>query len=61
MATTDRHADTWEYVTYAPAERHCSVCKRVVKPTEPVRRGMVERSSGPPVTVYRHANECPGL
>ncbi|MFE3554484.1 hypothetical protein ACFXKW_06385 [Streptomyces sp. NPDC059193] len=49
--------DVWEYLTYAPG-RTCSACSREVKPLEPVRRRVVDRTSGPPATVYRH-NKCP--
>ncbi|TDU76252.1 hypothetical protein EDD91_2959 [Streptomyces sp. KS 21] len=52
--------DEWEYVTYAPPGQKCSACLRSVKPLDPVRRGTIERASGPPVVIYRHAAECPG-
>ncbi|GGZ56819.1 hypothetical protein GCM10010371_15460 [Streptomyces subrutilus] len=49
--------DVWEYLTYAPG-RTCSACSRKVKPLEPVRRRVEDRTSGAPVIVYRH-NKCP--
>ncbi|WP_328298747.1 hypothetical protein OG389_13650 [Streptomyces sp. NBC_00435] len=49
--------DAWEYLTYAPG-RTCSACSRTVKPLEPVRRGVIDRVSGAPATVYRH-DKCP--
>lgn len=51
--------DEWEYVTYAPPGSKCSACLGAVKPLDPVRRGTIERASGPPVVVYRHSGECP--
>lgn len=56
MATT---TDEWECVTYAPPGQKCSACLREVKPLDSVRRGTIERASGPPVVVYRHSGECP--
>lgn len=49
--------DAWEYMTYAPGQT-CSACLRMVQPLEPVRRGTIDRTPGPPVIVYRH-DECP--
>ncbi|AZQ73241.1 hypothetical protein EKH77_20295 [Streptomyces luteoverticillatus] len=51
--------DEWEYVTYAPHGAKCSVCRRDVKPLDPVRRGTIQQAAGPPVAVYRHAGQCP--
>ncbi|WP_406014951.1 hypothetical protein OG520_27110 [Streptomyces sp. NBC_00984] len=62
MATANETApvrDVVEYVTYAPSGHKCSACMRPVKPMEAVRRTVVDRSSGPPLTTYRHANDCP--
>lgn len=56
MAT---RTDEWEYLTYVPQGEKCSVCLCDVKPLDPVRRGTIERASGPPVVVYRHAGKCP--
>ncbi|MFI5981818.1 hypothetical protein ACIBEA_13170 [Streptomyces sp. NPDC051555] len=55
--TPEFDRDAWEYLTYAPGST-CSACSRTVKALEPVRRGVVDRTSGAPVTVYRH-NKCP--
>ncbi|WP_330330776.1 hypothetical protein OHS33_14270 [Streptomyces sp. NBC_00536] len=61
---TDKATDAgvWEYLTYAPKGERCSGCGKAIEPLEPVRRGCEDRTSGPPVVFYRHANsaECPG-
>jgi hypothetical protein len=49
----------WEYVTYAPSGNHCSACMAPIEKMEPVLRGSMERSSGPPVVIYRHTGKCP--
>ncbi|MEU9437945.1 hypothetical protein [Streptomyces sp. NPDC048252] len=54
--TTD--AREWEYVTYAPRGERCPACLRAIKPLERVKRGAMERQSGPPFVVYRHI-DCP--
>ncbi|MFG2616167.1 hypothetical protein ACGFXC_00945 [Streptomyces sp. NPDC048507] len=48
--------DGWEYLTYAPGHE-CYACHRPIQSLEPVRRRVVDRTSGPPATVYRH-NKC---
>lgn len=52
--TTDTDATRDEYGTFAPAGETCPACMKHIKPLEPVRRGSLERKSGPPVVVYRH-------
>ncbi|AWI29516.1 hypothetical protein DDW44_12495 [Streptomyces tirandamycinicus] len=59
MATNDTDATQCEYVTYAPAGQTCPACNRPINELEPCRRGAVERASGAPVVVYRHAERCP--
>lgn len=49
--------NAWEYLTYAPGHK-CSACQQTIRSLEPVRRKAVDRTSGAPLTVYRH-NECP--
>lgn len=56
---TKTDASQWEYTTYAPKGETCPACMKPVKSLEPVRRGRLERQSGPPVVVYRHAESCP--
>ncbi|MCM1967249.1 hypothetical protein [Streptomyces sp. G1] len=51
--------DAWEYLTYAPGHE-CSACHRPIESLEPVRRGAIDRPSGAPTIVYRHAEKCPG-
>lgn len=52
-------ADTWEYFTYVPAGSRCASCLREIKSLELARRGSMERVSGAPVVIYRHADTCP--
>lgn len=52
-------ASQFEYVTYAPAGQTCPTCHKPIKSLERCRRGAVERQSGPPLVVYRHADGCP--
>jgi hypothetical protein len=60
MATkTETDASQWEYTTYAPAGETCPACMKPIKALECVRRGQLERQSGGPVVVYRHADKCP--
>lgn len=60
MATnTGTTMGIWEYGTYAPEGRHCSACMHPIKTLEPVRRGVLERASGAPIVIYRHAYPCP--
>lgn len=54
--TTD--ASKWEYVTFAPKGETCPACLKKIRTLERVRRGSIERQSGPPVTLYLHL-ECP--
>lgn len=63
MATTKETVTgqgPWEYVTYAPPGNRCSECRRAIKPFDVVRRGAMERPSGPHVVLYRHEGKCPG-
>lgn len=48
-----------EYVTYAPAGQDCAACLRPLEPLEVARRVVLDRTSGPPLATYRHANGCP--
>lgn len=62
MARVDEDAPergALEYVTYAPAGHDCAACLRPLKPMEVSRRVVLDRTSGPPVATYRHANGCP--
>lgn len=54
MARMTTNRETHEYLTFAPSDQTCPACKRVIGPLEPVRRGMLQRQSGPPAVVYRH-------
>lgn len=49
----------WEYVTYAPSGNRCSACMAPIKKMDAVLRGTLDRSSGPPVVIYRHTGKCP--
>lgn len=42
----------------APSGHRCTACGKLIKPLEPVRRGHSDCSSGPPVVIYRHTDEC---
>lgn len=55
--TTD--ASNWEYTTYAPSGETCPACIQPIKTLERVRRGTMERASGAPVVIDRHADRCP--
>ncbi|SCD99106.1 hypothetical protein [Streptomyces sp. PpalLS-921] len=48
-----------EYVTYTPAGHACATCLRPLKSMEAARRIVLDRTSGPPLATYRHANDCP--
>ncbi|MFF4601604.1 hypothetical protein ACFY12_02440 [Streptomyces sp. NPDC001339] len=50
---------TWEYMTYAPKGQRCSACMKPIERFDLTRRGQIERVSGPPVVIYRHADKCP--
>lgn len=52
-------ASQFEYMTYAPKGETCPACMHPIKSLERCRRGVLERQSGPPVVVYRHADGCP--
>ncbi|MHC0429527.1 hypothetical protein ACX6XY_04960 [Streptomyces sp. O3] len=56
---TQTDASQWEYTTYAPSGETCPACMRPIKALEPVLRGSMERASGAPIVVYRHAGKCP--
>ncbi|MEU9874973.1 hypothetical protein [Streptomyces phaeochromogenes] len=58
MAVAETDASQFEYVTYAPQGETCPACMKPIKTLEQVRRGVLERQSGAPVTVYRHL-QCP--
>ncbi len=55
---SETNANQFEYTTYAPKGETCPACMKPIGSLERVRRGTLERQSGPPVVVYRHAR-CP--
>ncbi|WP_461064096.1 hypothetical protein [Streptomyces pseudoechinosporeus] len=57
-AAAETDAKQWEYTTYAPRGETCPACLKSIKKLEQVRRGVLDRTSGSPVVVYRHL-ECP--
>jgi hypothetical protein len=57
-AAAETDARKWEYVTYAPRGETCPACLKSIETLEQVKRGSIERQSGPPFVVYRHV-KCP--